>query len=294
MTSPSAVGGCCPDIGVVGAGRAGSVLGAALAAAGARVVAVSAVSASSRARAATLLPGVCVRPPDEVAAAADLLVLAVPDDVLAMLVTGLAELGALHPGQVVAHLSGRYGLAVLDPATRAGARPLALHPVMTVTGTPDDIGRLAGAAFGVTAPPDLRDRAFALVRAVGGRPVEVREELRALWHAGLAHGANHLVTLVSSAADVLRAAGIADPAQVLRPLLSAALDNALREGDGALTGPVARGDAGTVATHLEALAAYAPAQRRAYVALARATAGRLPAPPPAALLDVLSAAGVAR
>ena len=89
---------------------------------------------------ALLLPEVPRRPAAAVAhAAADLLLIAVPDDALAGVVADLAEQGALRPGQIVAHTSGAHGLAVLEPAAAAGARPLALHPAMTFTGTPDDL-----------------------------------------------------------------------------------------------------------------------------------------------------------
>jgi predicted short-subunit dehydrogenase-like oxidoreductase (DUF2520 family) len=123
-------------------------------------------------------------------------------------------------------------------------------------------------------PAPLVPIADALVIEMGGEPVHVLEERRGLYHAALAHAANHLVTLVASAADLLRESGVADPARVLEPLLSAALDNALREGDTALTGPVVRGDAGTVAAHVEAIGAVSPQTRDAYVALARLTAER--------------------
>ena len=255
-------------VGVVGCGRVGAVLGAALQRAGHDVVAVSAVSEQSRARAAALLPGVSVRTPDEVVRAAGLVLLAVPDDVLPGLVQGLADLGTFAPGQLVAHVSGRHGLQALEPA---GALPLALHPVLPFSGTATDLARLQGASFGVTAPDVLRPIAEALVVEMGGEPVWVPEHLRPLWHAALAHGANHLVTLVSSAADLLREAGADDPAAVLAPLLTAALDGALRQGDAALTGPVSRGDAGTVAAHLAVLP---DDVRPSYLALARLTADR--------------------
>jgi predicted short-subunit dehydrogenase-like oxidoreductase (DUF2520 family) len=101
--------------------------------------------------------------------------------------------------------------------------------------------------------------------------VWVRDADRPLWHAALAHAANHLVTLVASSEDLLARAGAEDPGRVLAPLLSAALDGALRRGDAALTGPVSRGDAGTVAAHLAAL----PQEvRPSYLALARLTADR--------------------
>ena len=272
-------------VGVIGAGRVGAVLGAALHRAGHRVVAAAAVSAASRDRAARLLPGVAIRPADEVArAAADLLLLAVPDDALAGVVAGLDATGALPPGQVVAHTSGAHGLTVLG-----GVAGMALHPAMTFTGERADLDRLPGIAWGVTA----RDRAFAtrLVADLGGVPEWIAEDARPLYHAALAHGANHLVTLVNEAADLLRAAGVRRPERVLSPLLHAALDNALRLGDAALTGPVSRGDAGTVATHLRRM----PAESvPAYLALARRTAdraiaaGRLRPPDAALLLDVLA------
>ena len=280
-------------VGVVGTGRAGAVLGAALGRAGHTVVAAYAVSDLSRLRAEALLPGVPLVSVAEVLAAADLVLLTVPDDVLPGLVDGLAATGAVRAGQFLAHASGRYGYGVLDTATRAGALPLALHPVMTFTGTTIDLARLSGCPFGVTAPDPLRPVAEALVVEMGGDPVWVREGDRVLYHAALAHGANHLVTLVAQTLDLLRAAGVDQPARLVAPLLSAALDNALRYGDQALTGPVARGDAGTVAAHLAELARVSPEARTAYAALARVTADRALAAgllrPEAAeaLLDVL-------
>ena len=261
-------------VGVIGTGRVGAVLGAALARAGHHVVAGTGVSAESVRRAQRLLPGVPLLPADEVVARADLVLLAVPDDELAPLVAGLAETGAWRPGQLVAHTSGAHGVAVLAPAARAGVLPLAVHPAMTFTGAAEDLDRLAGTTFGVTAPEPLLPVAEALVLEIGGNPVAVPEEARPLYHAALVVGANHLVTLVNEAADLLRRAGVRQPARVLGPLLAAALDNALRGGDEALTGPVSRGDAGTVAGHLRTLSEHAPDSVAGYVALARLTAGR--------------------
>lgn len=261
-------------VGVVGAGRVGPALAAALGMAGHHPVAASGVSEASRRRAEALLPGVPMLEPGQVMAVSDLVLLTVPDDALPGLVSGLAETGAVRPGQLLVHTSGRYGTAVLDPALRAGALPLALHPAMTFSGTPVDVQRLAGCSFGVTAPGELRLAAEALVIEMGGEPEWVEEQARPLYHAALAIGANHLVTLVAQARDLLRAAGVTEPGRMLGPLLGAALDNALRSGDGALTGPVARGDAGTVAAHLRELRRYAPEAVPSYVAMARATADR--------------------
>ena len=282
------------DVGVVGAGRVGAVLGAALQQAGHQVVAVSAVSDASLARAADLLPGIPVLPVEEVVARAELLVLAVPDDALADLVGGLTATRAWQAGQLVAHTSGRHGLAVLEPALPQHVLGLALHPAMTFTGTAMDLARLAECCFGVTAPEPLRAVAEALVLEIGAEPVWVEETHRPLYHAALAHGANHLVTLVAQAMEALAAAGIERPHRMLGPLASAALDNGLRAGDAALTGPVARGDVGTVAEHLRQLERLSPDIRPTYVALARATAeralasGRLRATAAEPLLDILA------
>ena len=281
-------------VGIVGAGRVGAVLGNAL-----RAVAVSAVSQESLKRAEMLLPGVPVFEIPEVVRRAELVLLAVPDDALAPLVTGLAATGAWQVGQLVVHTAGRYGTAVLDPARSAGAIPLAIHPAMTFTGTSLDLHRLEGCPFAVTAPAAVLPIAQALVVEIGGEPVVVAEAARGLYHAGLAHGANHLTVLVAQAAAALAAAGVDDPGRMLRPLLEAALDGALRaesRGGGpgaiaALTGPVRRGDAGTVAEHLDVLTGLAAATGsvdvvEGYRALARAATVRAVA---AGLLDEAAA-----
>lgn len=110
----------------------------------------------------------------------------------------------------------------------------------------------------MTAPEELRLAAEALVIEMGGEPEWIAEESRPLYHAALALGANHLVTLVAQSMELLRTAGVTAPDRMLGPLLGAALDNALRSGDAALTGPVARGDAGTVAAHIGELRRHAP------------------------------------
>lgn len=284
-------------VGVVGAGRVGAVLGAALRAAGHAVVGASGVSDASRERIDTLLPGVPVLEVPDVVERAELVLLAVPDDALADLVAGLAATGAWQAGQLVVHTSGAHGVGVLEPARRSGGIPLAVHPAMTFTGTSIDLPRLADCCFGVTAPGPVLPVAQALVVEMGAEPVVVPEEARPLYHAALAHGSNHLVTVVAQAAQLLAGAGIERPDRVLGPLLHAALDNALRAGDDALTGPVARGDAATVAGHLASIGAAAPGTPdvlEAYRALARATAeralatGRLRADQAESLLDVLA------
>lgn len=285
------------SVGVIGAGRVGAVLAAALRTAGHPIAAVAGESAASRTRIETLLPGVPVDKPTAVARACDLLLLTVPDDRLDNVVRMLAASGAIHAGQIVVHTSGRHGIGVLAPAVEVGALPLALHPAMTFTGTDIDLPRLAGCVVGATCPPEQRPVAEALAAELGARVTWLAEEARPVYHAALAHGANHLVTLVGQAMDLLRDAGADDPAAVLRPLLTAGLDNALAYGDAALTGPIVRGDVDTVTSHLSTLAGH-PEALASYAALARATAdravaaGRLEPRRAAELLAALDRSGV--
>lgn len=230
-------------IGIIGSGRAGSALGAALASAGHPVTGLTARSRASLDRAARLLPHVPVLSPEEVTTRADVVLVAVPDDAIAQVAADLP----LTEDQYVVHLSGAHGLSVLAGIQ---AIPVALHPPMTFTGGPAD---LTDVVFTATAPEEAREVVERLVKSLGAGVQWVVEEDRALYHAGVVHGANHLTTLLAQAFEVLREAGIADPAATLRPLLIATLDNTLRSGHDALTGPIARGDVDTVAAHLAVL-----------------------------------------
>ncbi len=262
------------DVGVVGTGRAGSVLGAALKRAGHNIQACTAVSDISKLRAESLLPGVPVTSIEEAVKDRDLILLTVPDDVLGQVVNGLAATNSVSPGTFVMHASGRYGIEILSPLTEQGCLPLALHPVMTFTGTSIDLNRLSECPFGITTVQTLRPVAETLVVEIGGEPIWVPEENRGLYHAALTFGANNLMTLVTQTTELLEAAGITNSESLVAPLLGASLDNALRNGDAAITGPVARGDANTVLEHLRVLANFDPAVIQAYRAMARLTAIR--------------------
>lgn len=277
-------------VGIVSAGRVGSALGVALERAGHVVFGVCAISDASVRRARTRLPDSEILPIEQVAARSELLVLAVPDAELPGLVRGLAGAGVVRPGTIVAHTSGANGVGVLAPLAEAGALALAIHPAMTFTGHDEDVARLGNACFGITAADEVGYAiAQSLVIEMGGEPVRVREENRPLYHAALAHGSNHLVTVIVDAVAALRAAlagpglmgqqlvdeqpnGLAE--RLLAPLASAALDNALRRGQSALTGPVARGDADAVAAHLAALGSVDARLAEAYRALSLRTAER--------------------
>jgi predicted short-subunit dehydrogenase-like oxidoreductase (DUF2520 family) len=214
-------------VGVVGAGRVGAVLGAALGGAGHAVVGVSAVSESSRERADALLPGVPVLPVQQVVERSELVLLAVPDQELPALVQGLADVGAWVTGQLVVHTAPGRGIGVLAPASAAGAIPLAVSPAMVFTGTSIDLARLRDAWCAVTAPGPVLPIAQALVVEMGAEPVVVAEEDRQAWAAALALVTERIGGTVAEATAVLRGQGVPDAARVLGPVARSALDAAL-------------------------------------------------------------------
>ncbi|WP_423748159.1 Rossmann-like and DUF2520 domain-containing protein [Frankia canadensis] len=267
-----------PSLGLVGAGRAGTAVAAALAAVGHPVVAVVTRSEEGRARAAARFPAARTGPVASVAArlrAADVLLVAVPDDAIATVTAELVAVGAVRAGQLLAHLSGRHGLGVLRTGGGSRAALAAIHPIMTLPGGEPGPRVFEGVPFGITADPAAADRARSLATAVGGVPLTVADDSRDLYHAALVLGGNFLTSLAVAARDALTAAGVTDPAVALGPLLRASLDNALAAGWPAATGPVRRGDVGTVRAHLEALTAVDPAVAEVYRALARFTAREL-------------------
>ena len=289
-------------VGIISAGRVGSALGVALERADHVVVACSAVSRASRQRAQQRLPDTPVASPPDVAANAELLLLAVPDSELAGLVSGLAATSAVRPGTIVAHTSGANGVRILAPLSHDGCIPLAIHPAMAFTGSDEDISRLPDTCFGITAADEVGHAiAQSLVLEMGGEPFCVPEDARVLYHAALAHAGNHIVTVLADAVEALRAAlrgsellgqqtvddqpgGLAE--RIVGPLARAALENTLRRGQAALTGPVARGDAAALVEHLAALAEVAPELAQAYRVNALRTAQRAHAP--ADVLQVLA------
>lgn len=266
-------------IGIIGCGRVGASIGAAWRQAGHAIIGVSATSTASLERAEDMLPGVPILDPDAITERAELVLIAVPDDEIAPLVTGLADLGHIHAGQILVHCSGRYGMDVLDAGTRLGALPIALHPSLTFTGTDVDLSRLRQATIAVTAPAPIRPVGEALVVELGAEPIDIAEADRPLYHAAITHASNHSITILAEAMELLTEAGVADPSAVLHTLVDASVANTMQNGPKALTGPISRGDVGTVEAHLAALSEFSlsrsnPTVRNSYIALARSTAAK--------------------
>jgi predicted short-subunit dehydrogenase-like oxidoreductase (DUF2520 family) len=266
------------QVGIIGAGRVAHAIALGLAPHSAEPPLLWARSPDKARTAAARIDRAVAEPqPDRILEACDLVAIAVSDDAVASVAADLAA--ALPHGRTpfIFHVSGRSGAAILAPLRAAGALTAALHPAMTFTGDAEaEVRRMARAHFAITgASAEATREAAHLVALLGGTAVEIAEERRPLYHAGLCHASNHLVTLIIGAAHALTDAGVDDPAAFLAPLVRAALENSLQRGFAALSGPLLRGDSRTIGEHLDAMTHWTPDLLPAYRAMAVATLDEL-------------------
>lgn len=256
-------------VAVIGPGRVGTALALGLAHAGYGVVAVTGRSEDGVAQFRERLPEAEPRGLDTVGRDADLVLVTVPDDVLAGVVRTAAAGAGVRESSRWVHTAGGYGTEVLAPAQLAGAAVAACHPAQTFPDPDRGFAALPGTTWAVTAEAADLGWARVLITDLRGSPVTVPARNRTLYHAGLAVGSNATASVVTLARDLLLGAGVGDPAAFLGPLVTTTAGNAVAHGAAALTGPVRRGDAGTVARHLQELRAVMPEAVEAYLALAR-------------------------
>jgi predicted short-subunit dehydrogenase-like oxidoreductase (DUF2520 family) len=214
-------------VGIVGAGLVGPIIGAALAGAGHAIVGISAISEGSRERAEAILPGVPILEVPEILERSELVILAVPATELEALVTGLAATGSWQAGQLVLHTAAEFGVGVLAPAMAAGAIPLAIHPIMSFTGSTIDLARMAESYFAVTAPAPVLPIGQALAVEMGGEPIVIAEADRAAYAEAISTATSFSTAIVDQATGLLASIGIEAPGTVLGPLVRSAVDNAL-------------------------------------------------------------------
>jgi predicted short-subunit dehydrogenase-like oxidoreductase (DUF2520 family) len=257
------------EVSVIGAGRVGTALAVRLLDGGHRIVAISG-RAGTVDRAARYLPGVPIRPALIAARGVEVVIIGTPDDLIEPTASSLADEGALGEGQMAIHLSGATSLGALSAPQAAGAEVLSVHPLQTFPDIDAALARIPGSGIAVTA---LSEAGYVLgerlARDVGGRSFRLADESKPIYHAAAVFASNYLVAITALADELFRDAGMLEPAGLFLPLQRATLDNVASMGPAAaLTGPAIRGDAGTVAANLEALAKHAPEAVPAYVALA--------------------------
>lgn len=230
MTAPGRLG-----VGIIGAGKVGPVIGAALAGVGHAITGIT--SGSDDDRAAAVLPGVPVLDADEVVRRSELVVIAVPHAELPGLVQGIADVGGWQLGQLVLHTDPAYGTEVLRPAAERGAIPLAVHPAITFNGTSVDLRQLQAAFAGVTAPAAVLPIAQALAVEMGCEPVVIAEQDRAAYAEAIATASEFSRSIVQQATGLLRGIGVENPGGYLSALVSSAVERALRDESDPLARP---------------------------------------------------------
>lgn len=268
-----------PRIGIIGAGKVGSVLARLLYAKGYTTAAVYSRRPESAVALAEQTAAHSVSSPAHVIARADLTLLTVPDDALAPLAGTIAQQLAAQYAEVdmtkkaVVHTSGAHNRDVLLPLAECGLLTGSLHPAFPFADIQAGLDRLAGSAFAVEAGDALvRGWLLEIISALAGRAIEIPSDKKALYHAALVFTSNYTVVLYALAERLLISLGAERTAadQALNALLAGTVDNLRAKGVPlALTGPLTREDVGTVAAHMEALSAVDPALARVYSDLAR-------------------------
>ena len=239
--------------GFIGAGTTGTALAVRLSQKGCPVVAVSSRTLSSAQKLAGLVPncGVC-HTAQEVAEAAGLVFITTPDDVIAQVCSEVQW----HEGQSVVHCSGAHSVDVLEPARRLGAAVGSFHPLQTFADVDQAIENLPGSTFALEAREPLLSTLKELTSLLNGNWVELKPGDKVLYHAAAVFACNYLVTLVNLALDLWQDLGVSskEATRALLPLLRGTINNIDNIGlPDCLTGPVARGDSGTIERHLSAL-----------------------------------------
>jgi predicted short-subunit dehydrogenase-like oxidoreductase (DUF2520 family) len=258
-------------LGFIGAGTVGTALAARLAGRGYTVVAVSSLSRDSAQKLAQTAGGCRVFDSNQaVADNAELVFITTPDDAIASVVSEVNW----HPGQSVVHCSGADSTAILEQAKEAGAKTGAFHPLQTFASPQQAIENIPGSTFALEAEEPLLGILKDMAAALDGQWVELKAGDKVLYHAAAVLACNYMVTLTKLATDLWQTFGVPPPkaTKALVPLLRGTLHNIETIGiPNCLTGPIARGDIGTVNKHLDALKATAPQLLSTYRELGRQT-----------------------
>jgi len=250
-----------PSSAFIGLGKVGTALACSLHDAGYAIRAVYDPLPDAMERAARHTGARRCRTAEEAAGLVEMVFLSTPDDRIEEVCRRLADAGAVCNGKRVLHLSGACGLDLLAPAHRCGAVTGCIHPLQSFPDVDSALRSLPGSAFGLTVEDALKEEATALIGALGGFPIYISDGDKPLYHAAACMASNYLVTLIDAVRRICESFGLSseETVKAFWPLIVATLRNVETNGTVAsLSGPIERGDAGTVERHLEAMARCCP------------------------------------
>jgi predicted short-subunit dehydrogenase-like oxidoreductase (DUF2520 family) len=260
------------NIAIIGLGRTGTAVGYLLRRAGYPIVAVASRSQASLRNGIEYTGGrVFTADADaEAASLATCIFITTPDDAIASVCCQIVKKGGVNRGDKVIHMSGACGLDLLEPARQAGALVASIHPLQSFANIEGAIQNIPSSTFGITANEDIREWSERLVRELGGIPVEVTEAIKPLYHAAACMASNYLTTLIHAVEDICLSMGMGrdDAVRAFWPLITGTLKNIENKGSvQALTGPISRGDAGTIEQHIRVFRETLPDYLPAYCAM---------------------------
>jgi predicted short-subunit dehydrogenase-like oxidoreductase (DUF2520 family) len=257
-------------IAILGLGKVGAAVGCLLKFAGRRIVAVSDRSPGALEKNISFTGGRAFDNPADAAAGADCILITTTDDAIAAVCRDIVLAGAVHKGNKVLHMSGAGGLDLLEPARSAGAHVASIHPIQSFADVEGAIRNIPGSTFGITADESLREWSVSFVHALKGVPFFVAEKDKALYHAAACMASNYLTTLMHMVETTYETLGLSrkEAIRAFWPLVRGTLANIESRGAvDALTGPIARGDVGTIEKHLQAFHSSLPGLLNAYCEL---------------------------
>jgi predicted short-subunit dehydrogenase-like oxidoreductase (DUF2520 family) len=260
-----------PTIGFIGAGTTGTALAVRLAQHGYPVTAVASRSLASAEKLASRISGCKVYSgAQEVADVAQFAFITTPDDTISKVAAEIKW----HTEQSVVHCSGAHSVDILEPAKQQGASTGCFHPLQTFASVDQAIDNIPGSTFAIEAEEPLASVLKEMATALEGDWVILKAGDKVLYHAAAVFACNYLVTLVKLATDLWQTFEVppTQAAKALMPLLRGTLSNIENVGlPNCLTGPIARGDLGTISRHLESLSKQAPSLLGIYKELGRQT-----------------------
>jgi len=258
---------------IVGAGMVGTAIGYLLKKAGYEIVAIADKSAAALRRAQSYTGGKAYRKPQEILHEADCILITTPDDIILSVCKDIA-LSPLIKGKYIFHMSGAGGLDLLEPAKKAGAAVASIHPLQSFSSIDNAIQNIPSSYFGITADAKAKTRAETIVLALGGKPIYISSKQKSLYHAAACVASNYLVSLLNVVESIYQSIGISekDAKKAYLPLIYGSLKNIELSGSiQALTGPIVRGDSGTIQKHVDAINANLPQYASLYSSLGLVT-----------------------